>query len=117
LTSTASALFKYDLFYDNNLIAHGLDNLTQHANFNGNINGTSALYDLSGTLNGAGVGFDDTTLYGYSYDGLNRLTQADAVMVEVATGGPTDPTWNNGDASFAYDKIGNMLNILRYEFD
>jgi hypothetical protein len=54
-------------------------------------------------------------VYGYRYDGLNRLSQADASVLNVLTGSPASyaPKLAYGDESYRYDGIGNISLLNR----
>ncbi|MGE0562528.1 MAG: RHS repeat-associated core domain-containing protein [Flavobacteriales bacterium] len=109
-------IFDYRLYYDNNMPYTVLGPLTTIANFNGNINGTEAQYIFQ-NLKGYNLGdnFDAPTSYAYKYDGINRLTAADAFWDEdnVATS-LIHTAAKYGDAEYAYDKIGNLTTISRF---
>ncbi len=110
-------VMNYNLYYnlnDPNQLGT-TSNFTQ--NFNGNINGTSMKYDFSGTeTSGSAMptGFDKHLIYGYSYDKLNRLINADATVVDfVLENSSSAVSYQIGDESYSYDKIANITSLLR----
>lgn len=114
LTSITSELFDYYLYYDNNAPSHAdfTAAVNYDQNWNGNINGSVADYklDITGVTNSVDL-FDSATVYGFKYDLMNRLYEADAhagdrVTAEVASFGI-------GDVQYNYDKIGNITNLKR----
>ena len=122
LTSINSALFDWYMYYDNNHPQLDTDpfKVNSDENYNGNINATKAVYKLDQTNLGALPGnlFKGETVYGYQYDGLNRLINADAtVMDNFITGGLNDESMKvYGDVSFTYDNIGNITSLNRNHF-
>lgn len=98
-----SALFRWNLYYDNtNIVGVNASN-----NWNGNVNSSIAKYKFSNVSNVAFLAaFASQSSYGYQYDGINRLKVADAHGVQAS---------NNllGDATYQYDKIGNLTNLTR----
>lgn len=136
LDSLRSELFDFDLFYDdadpNSPSAYGAERVQYHENFNGAINGWRAGYKVEAH----GVSdFVGATVYGFSYDGLNRLTDADATVFENKIQSPisapvsgynpggaygvkinqTRTAWY-GDARYAFDKAGNLTGLRRYHY-
>ncbi|MEM6272993.1 MAG: RHS repeat-associated core domain-containing protein, partial [Bacteroidota bacterium] len=125
-----SRMLDFALFYDGDDVNAGLsggERVDHQQNFNGNINGWRFDYKVAGY----GVsGFNGATVYGFEYDGLNRLTQADASVLEnnlitrpagapvttygVALGS-SDPSWY-GDAIYEYDAVGNITGLRRYRY-
>ena len=80
-------------------------------NFNGNINATEGIYKLGQATNTPdNFGTTSSTTYQYFYDDLNRLTTANA---EVQVNGLTSYNYNaeNGDVTYSFDKIGNLIPI------
>ena len=134
LTGIHSSFFDFDLYYDAQNPTGSLILPTKRVEYdekwNGGINGWRAQWKLP--LNSGITGFDDPTWYGFKYDGLNRLTQADATIEENAfaplgasfdhnsTAGGVFPritkAWM-GDAQFEYDVVGNLIGLRRYCYD
>jgi hypothetical protein len=57
---------------------------------------------------------DSITYYGYKYDGMNRLTDADASIKNVLNSpGTYTPKRKYGDENYTYDYIGNITNYKR----
>jgi len=111
LTLIDSRLFDWQLFYDDDVISGGVKN------WNGNINGSIGSYHLNEDyVVNKPDNFLVPTIYGYTYDNLNRLVRADAT-VSIITGPELGFYSGNqsdvGDASFQYDKIGNILSAHR----
>ena len=106
LTNMEGQLYGNRLYYD----AQTLTGVNQSQNYNGNINAVSHSYKLLGinTNYTAGQGFDTPTHYGYRYDGINRMTVADA---NLGSGYNT----NLGDVEVSYDIIGNITTLKRNE--
>ncbi|MBD3636316.1 MAG: RHS repeat-associated core domain-containing protein [Crocinitomicaceae bacterium] len=118
LTQISSTLSDYDLYYDDNDVPADVysNTVNNTHSWNGNINGIRATYNFSAStiVNPAGPAgyFDDPTYYGYRYDSLNRLTEADAIVGDqIDTGNSL--TYDIGDVTFAFDKIGNFTNLRR----
>jgi RHS repeat-associated protein len=99
----------YNLFYDGLTPTVGAQTAVADQNWNGNINGVSMEYNF-GTATNVVSTFTLPTLYGYKYDKLNRITQADGYVGDFAAlvGGTTI-----GDENYAYDKIGNITSLQR----
>ncbi|MCB9235031.1 MAG: hypothetical protein H6581_25480 [Bacteroidia bacterium] len=138
LSRIQSTLFDFGLYYDQQNpnvppgsggnVGLALYTSSYGENYNGNINGTYAKYNV---LAHGVTGFDRATVYGYQYDGLNRLTDADASVLEHITpasgsqypsqsnfGQPlttSQPAWY-GDATYQYDKVGNLTALRRYHY-
>lgn len=115
-TSVQQNLMDYGLYYDYQSPAVGSSFADFNQNFNGNINGTSMRYDFTGDaiLNPLMQleDFENEMVYGYKYDKLNRLTSADATIADfIETSDPL--TYNIGDESYTYDKIGNIKDLKR----
>lgn len=120
LTQLKSFLFEENLYYDNN---HPQANDTSYKvvaskNWNGNINATKADYYMQRAANYNDITdlMDGSTYYGFTYDGLNRLTDADASVMNVLTDDPSIPgnvKRMYGDENLRYDKIGNILTLQR----
>lgn len=133
LTEINSKFFEWHMYYDAEqptLTNTGFNNaghLPQAtSNYNGNINFTIARYKIDPVLypntppvtNAASSNlFKGITIYGYEYDGLNRLVNADATIGDqiIQNGVNTTSTQlQYGDVSYTYDKIGNITNLIRY---
>ncbi len=106
LTNMEGQLYGNRLYYD----AQTLIGVNQSQNYNGNINAVSHHYKLAAlnTNYTSGQGFDTPTHYGYRYDGINRMVEADA---NLGSG------YSNklGDATYVYDIIGNITVLNRNE--
>ncbi len=118
LTNINSHLFSQSLYYDNNLPSTGnsVYDVVAHQNYNGNINAIKINYHASSASNYSimGSSMDGATYYGYSYDGMNRLTRADASVMNVLSNPvSTNPALKYGDEQLTYDKIGNITTLRR----
>ncbi|HLP55069.1 MAG TPA: RHS repeat-associated core domain-containing protein [Fluviicola sp.] len=122
LTQIGSELFDYKLYYDDAVVPGYNNSIQQQQNYNGNINGIQAKYtfeDATNYVSTSGL-FQYATNYGYKYDRLNRLVQADATVgdfveahyANVSNGYPED-SYRIGDEKMTYDKIGNLTSLLR----
>ena len=112
LTRQHSKFLDYRMYYDTDLVPlSGGGSLAGDTNFNGNINGISAEYTLLGA-NSLPGNFQEATKYAYRYDGMNRLTQADGWVGDMVTSNPANQFI--GDATFDYDKIGNITHLKRF---
>ena len=110
LTAISGNYYSQNLYYDNN---QPTQVLAQH-NFNGNINATVSAYHFGAMSNYAtGQNFDQPEYYGYKYDGLNRLTEADCYWSENIANPPLPPQALTGDAIFTYDIVGNIKTLNR----
>jgi RHS repeat-associated protein len=121
LTAITSELFSENLYYDSNLPSTGtiVYNVDATTNYNGNINAIKSQYLLSGVSNYGTIGnsMDGATYYGYTYDRMNRLTNADASVMNVLTSPvSTNPALRYGDETFTYDKAGNILSLERGQY-
>lgn len=138
LTKINSKFFDWEIYYDADvptLTNTGFSNTQDlpnnsitSTNYNGNINFTIAKYRLNSSAFPTGpptppiIGngpsnnlFAGKTVYRYDYDGLNRLTKADATIEDHIIENHNYPSCNDyGDVSFTYDKIGNFEIIKRY---
>jgi RHS repeat-associated protein len=131
LTKISSKFFDWEMFYDANIptlantgFSNTQDLPVATTNYNGNINFTIANYKIHQTFNpplsNPPTGnqtnlFAGITTYGYTYDGLNRLTEADATIEDHILQANNYPAClQYGDVNFTYDKIGNFTNINRY---
>jgi hypothetical protein len=119
LTNINAQLFEETLYYDSNLpnTGNALTNVSAQTNYNGNINATQALYkaNLAANYGTIGNAMDGATYYGYTYDGMNRLTKADASVMNVlsSVSASTDPELKYGDEQLSYDRIGNIITLKR----
>ncbi len=121
LTSMASKFYTEKLFYDGNAptTANPAFAVTPSYNYNGNINGINHQCKLNSAVNYASTAgvLDSATVYGYKYDGLNRLTKADASVLNVLL--PTQSPavqaqkLTYGDETLKYDAIGNIQTLNR----
>lgn len=121
LTRLNSKLYSERLFYDANIPTALTSAFTpiSSRNYNGNINGLIHNYKLYTTTNyvaTAGI-MDSSTIYGYRYDGLNRLLNADASVLNVlnysAGASVYNPRKSFGDEDMTYDAIGNIVTLDR----
>ncbi|MBI2271133.1 MAG: hypothetical protein HYU69_12375 [Bacteroidetes bacterium] len=122
LTSMTSDLFDEYLYYDSQHPQTATDNFIVSAsnNYNGNINALKAVYKFNNTTNAStlNMAFSQPTIYGYRYDSLNRLTSADAsVMENLVSAGPATPARLYGDENYTYDRIGNIKKLNRYLYN
>jgi RHS repeat-associated protein len=116
LTDLTSHFYAEYLYYD---AAHPQTADTSFAvqaskNYNGNINAMKSVYKLDRATYNPGT-FEGATVYGFQYDGLNRLTSADASVMDVLTGDPSQatPARLYGDEAYTYDKAGNIKTLVR----
>ncbi|MGV2480454.1 UNVERIFIED_CONTAM: hypothetical protein IGO34_27025, partial [Salmonella enterica subsp. enterica serovar Weltevreden] len=86
-------------------------------NFNGNINGiahTHKAYLADNYASTAGV-MDSATVYGYRYDGANRLKSADASVLNLlnysAGAAVYGPKLAAGDEQMSYGPNGNISDL------
>ena len=113
LTSINSELFDYNLFYDDE--HPPISGASGTNNYNGNINGIIAAYDTEAATNGEdALIMVGPTSYQYTYDNLNRLTQANG-MVENDLDLTNQEYW--GDALYFYDKVGNFSSLQRWVYE
>ncbi|MCH2229808.1 MAG: RHS repeat-associated core domain-containing protein [Crocinitomicaceae bacterium] len=115
----------YELFYDNDVPSYQdtdpnnqlvIETVNTTHNFNGNINGTMMVFDFNDSYSLGGVSnFNKPTIYGYTYDDLNRLVKADATVGDYVlfNNASTYDSYRIGDASFSFDKIGNIKSLYR----
>lgn len=121
LTQINSQLYNEKLYYDGNMTvtANPAFNVNGSYNYNGNINGLTHNYkfNIPQVLNYAATAhiMDSATVYGYRYDGINRLTSADASVLNALIGTPTiyTPRLAYGDEQLTYDNIGNIQTLKR----
>lgn len=89
-------LFRLELFYDSPQSLQGLE----QPDYAGNI--SQIIWQTPGS---------DAKTYGFTYDGLNRLTQAD--YLEYING--AGPTTSDGyKTTYSYDARGNILSLERF---
>jgi len=112
LTDIQSTLFTQNLVYDGKAALSG-HTIGYTNNYNGNINATQASYTFTTpgiTITNAPQNiFDGATIYNYTYDDLNRLTDA-AARVEMVSGIYV-PTL--GNVGYSFDAIGNITSLQR----
>ena len=121
LTGLKSTMYSEQLYYD--LFAPSTAQpafaVNTSANFNGNINGIRHHYKTQLAANYASTAgiMDSSTVYGYAYDGINRLTFADASVLNVLDYSAGAAVYNSrmphGDESLIYDEMGNISNLNR----
>ncbi len=109
LTGMHSQFFDYSLYYDQQIPQWNGRAVLADTNHNGNINATMATRNFPDQPR-------NTLVYGYRYDGLNRLTQADAIVSAHVQGqGANSPHFTMGDSYYQYDKVGNLNHLKRYK--
>ena len=122
LTLMGSDLFNEWLYYDNTQLPvyNNQTSVSQADVYNGNVKGTKVKYNFSGTTNSSIPLFSKETIYGYQYDGLNRLVSADALVGDfidahfaISPNLSAAQSYLIGDESYSYDKIGNLVTLLR----
>ncbi|MBS1581950.1 MAG: RHS repeat protein, partial [Bacteroidetes bacterium] len=104
------------LYYDGQLPQHNGTDLQGQHNWDGAINGTRHDYDFTPLPAPPAIsGFNGSTWYGYRYDALGRLVQADGIVHdEVASAtGPDDLRYRMGDEAFSYDRVGDLRTLQR----
>lgn len=131
-----SRFYQMRLFYDQWSVNQnfgqsnptGSEIVQESQNYNGNLNGWRAQYKVASE----GVtGFDGETVYGFRYDGANRLTHADASVLEQSFATSTTGYLNGGnfgtpintampalygDTKYQYDKAGNLTGLRRHNY-
>ncbi|MCJ8291346.1 MAG: RHS repeat-associated core domain-containing protein [Flavobacteriales bacterium] len=118
-------LMDYKLFYDDQIpmYVNGTVETVNHTNnWNGNINGTTMNYDFLGIAVTNPISqtsmCDETLLYGYTYDKINRLVDADATVADfLQTGVLEAESRSVGDVKLSYDRIGNIKSLHRTFLD
>ncbi len=122
LTQIKSLLYTEKLCYDYDVPqpnAWDATLVSSTINFNGNINGTTHIINTNRASNAAILNgmMDKPTYYGYTYDGINRLTKADASVMNVLKAALNTsvliPENNYGDESLVYDNVGNIRSLKR----
>jgi RHS repeat-associated protein len=112
-----SWLMDYRLFYDGNMPQTDWTGHTvvSSNNYNGNINGMQINYKFDPASNQSITNFELPTIYGYQYDKLNRLKQADAIIGDfVHAAGYSQESFLIGDENYSYDRIGNLKTLSRH---
>ncbi|EPB65452.1 hypothetical protein ANCCEY_15484, partial [Ancylostoma ceylanicum] len=115
-------LVRHQYYYDNQVPYHNFGSGLPPQfgfNHNGNINGMLSSYDFEGTYGSAPSLFRYPVLYGYTYDHLNRLVQADGTVGDFVTAAPPEQLnqrYQIGDEHYTYDKIGNILQLTRKRY-
>ena len=115
-------LVRHQYYYDNQVPYHNFGSGLPPQfgfNHNGNINGMLSSYDFEGTYGSAPSLFQYPVLYGYTYDHLNRLVQADGTVGDFVTAAPPEQLnqrYQIGDEHYTYDKIGNILQLTRKRY-
>lgn len=119
MSAGETPLMDYELFYDAASISYndGTYSTTALAdqNWNGNINGTRMTYGFASTtsiINNVS-GFDLPTVYGYQYDGINRLLKADGTVGDLLDAQNLNESYLIGNVSLTYDRIGNIQTLHR----
>jgi RHS repeat-associated protein len=117
LLNKKSWLMDYRLFYDGNMSQADWTGHTvvSSNNYNGNINGMQINYKFDPASNQSITNFELPTIYGYQYDKLNRLKQADAIIGDfVHAAGYSQESFLIGDENYSYDRIGNLKTLSRH---
>ena len=118
LTQINSELFNTQLYYDASTMQFGTGNIAYSNNYNGNMNGAESYLKTSNLSNPIGAKggylFAGHLLYGYKYDGLNRLTLADGFDYDNVMASVSGDIDHAGDEEMTYDAIGNVLSLDRY---
>ncbi len=121
LTELNSVLYNEKLYYDLNgpQTAQAAFAVGSTSNFNGNINGLAHSFRAQLVSNYAGTAgiMDSSTVYGYHYDGANRLSLADASVLNVlnynAGSAVYGPKLAVGDEQLQYSNNGNISTLQR----
>lgn len=101
--NTNKSDFSFEIFYDNtypSTLPGGLTLPSVSNNYNGNITATIVKYP-----NGISNFSQPYTFYGYTYDGNNRLTNANGLL--------DASNIDKGDETYTYDLSGNFLSLIR----
>ncbi|WP_343636020.1 RHS repeat-associated core domain-containing protein [Fluviicola sp.] len=112
----SNTLFWEQLYYDATAMpSYNNSTVGQQNTFNGNVKGTKISYNFSTASNSVPL-FSKETIYGYKYDRINRLVQADGLVGDIvdAQFGNTSnvnpgTSYGIGDEVWKYDRIGNIL--------
>ncbi len=114
LLAINSRFFDHQLYYDGATPPAPGEALLADHHFNGQINGALSTYTLAQAFQAPTEGFTQPTAYGYQYDGLGRLLNADAVQGDaVLTAEPGSPLFTVGDEHYTFDRIGNLTTLSR----
>ncbi len=116
LTSLTGRFHTEQLLYEGTNPTWQGNALAAGNHWNGLINGTVNTYTPQEAVNATAVAerFSQPTAYGYTYDGLGRLTQADGVQGDLVDGEPFgSPVYQVGDERYDFDRIGNLLGLQR----
>ena len=117
LTALQGPHYAEQLAYDGQTVAHPVTgNLQGHLHHNGSINGLVHTYTLDPFANYDNTRFEEPTRHAFQYDGLGRMTRADAVVGDLVLGlnDPSHPHFRVGDEFDNFDRIGNFRQVLRY---
>ncbi|WP_448927410.1 T6SS effector amidase Tae4 family protein [Fluviicola sp.] len=114
-------LFTEELYYDDNTLpTYAGSSVDQDNTFNGNVKGVRMTYNFSSANNSTTGMFNKPTIYGYEYDGLNRLINADAIVGDFVDAHYANSSnlnqvqsYSIGDELWRYDRIGNIINQYR----
>jgi len=101
ITDIIGPKFTENLYYNKNTV--GLPDFS--ASYNGNISG------MKWNIPGENPGYEHT--YSFTYDVLDRLTKASYCGMTGST--KITGTENKYNELFAYDKMGNINSLIRYE--
>ena len=108
------------LHYDASLPSHPVvGSLQGDQHYNGAINGLEHYSDLSDLEGYAPDVLDLPTKVAFRYDGLGRMSRADAVVGDATNGitAPTHPLFGLGDEQYTFTANGNIRNARRTGFD
>jgi RHS repeat-associated protein len=90
--------------------------VAQTNTYNGNVKGTKMNYNFATASNSSIPLFSKETVYGYQYDRINRLVNADALVGDIidaqfANTSNLNPSesYSIGDEFWRYDRIGNII--------
>lgn len=112
-------MFEQTLLYDNQLASMEVDNalhfVSSGYSYNGNIRAVQTSYHLDAVgFHDSPSNFDFPTLYGYTYDKMNRLTKADALVGDfIHNSSQISNAIKIGDEAYQFDKIGNIKRLAR----
>ncbi|WP_430406826.1 RHS repeat domain-containing protein [Fluviicola sp.] len=117
LTQIGSTLFNEQLYYDNAIVpTYNSMTVAQTNAYNGNVKGTKMKYNFATASNSSIPLFAKETVYGYQYDRINRLVNADALVGDIidaqfANTSNLNPSesYSIGDEFWRYDRIGNIV--------
>ncbi|HEY0976669.1 MAG TPA: RHS repeat-associated core domain-containing protein [Flavobacteriales bacterium] len=114
-----AGLFQHERLYYDAGDPTSLAPVTGGHYWNGRINGRRTSFTLGVAENASEADlFTGPTVYGYRYDGLGRLTYADAVVHDAVIGisNPQDLHYTIGDERMVYDRVGNIGVLWRQGF-